>query len=446
MSTTEKKHSWFLEHFEQLEKSLNGESKSKVHSIRKSALARFKEVGFPGLRDEEWRFTNIAPIRATEFATAPLEISRPITKKDIEGLFVTEPSSIRLVFVNGRFRKDLSFVPVDLKGAEIGDLATELHDRKSVLGKHLGQIAPVETTPFAALNTAFIRDGAFVRLHDRVVLEKSIECLYIATGSGHSFIANPRNLFVFGKGAKATVVENYVALGHTSSFNNVVSEVVVGEDAEVEHDKLEMEDDTAFHVSLIQVHQAGRSKYTSNVFSLGSKIVRNNITAVLAGEEAEATLNGLSLGTNEQLMDSHTVIDHTMPHCASHELYKSILDGRAKGVFNGKIFVRMDAQKTDAKQTNKTLLLSDEATINTKPQLEIFADDVKCTHGAAVGQLDEEQIFYLRSRGIGERTSRDLLTLAFASDVVERVGNSSMRERLRGLIQHRLEEARTPKG
>jgi Fe-S cluster assembly protein SufD len=203
-----------------------------------------------------------------------------------------------------------------------------------------------------------------------------------------------------------------------------------------------MEGENAYHVGTIQIHQSARSNYTNNVISLGGKIVRNNITVVLADQGAESTLNGLSIGTGDQLIDSHTTIDHTMPNCTSHELYKSVLDGRAKGVFNGKIFVRQDAQKTDAKQTNKTLLLSDDAIINTKPQLEIFADDVKCTHGATVGQLDEEQVFYLRSRGVGERAARDILTFAFASDVVERVHTESLRERLRALIDDRLETGR----
>ncbi len=446
MSEVEKNQKWFLKHFELLEKSLNGESKSKVHSIRKDALARFDKVGFPAARDEEWRFTNIAPIRTTEFATAPLRLTKAVTKNDVDALFITEPSSVRLVFVNGRFREEFSHIPARHQEVEIGCLATELRAHNARAEENLARIAPVDTTPFVALNTAFIQDGAFVIVHDGVEMDRPIECLYITEGDGQSFIANPRNLFVFGRDSRATVVEHYASIGASSFLNNVVSEVLVDKGAVIEHNKLERENNAAFHVSMTQVHQSAGSRYANNAFMLGGRIVRNNITVILADGGAEGTLNGLSLAGDEQLVDNHTVIDHTMPNCTSHELYKSILDGKARGVFNGKIFVRQDAQKTDAKQTNKTLLLSDEATINTKPQLEIFADDVKCTHGAAVGQLDEEQIFYLRSRGIGEPMARDLLTLAFASDVVDRVGNNSMREQLRGLIQRRLHESRNSKG
>jgi Fe-S cluster assembly protein SufD len=216
----------------------------------------------------------------------------------------------------------------------------------------------------------------------------------------------------------------------------------LGEGAVVEHDKLQQENAEAFHIAMTHANLSSRATLTSNSIALGGALVRNNITAILGGEGIECTLNGLSLGTGSQLIDNHTTIDHAKPHCASHELYKAILDGKSRGVFNGKIFVRQDAQKTDAKQTNKTLLLSDDATMDTKPQLEIFADDVKCTHGATIGQLDAEQIFYLRSRGIGEMKARDILTFAFASDVVGRIHHDALRERLEALVHERLSGGR----
>ena len=442
MPTTDKKYDWYIKGFEQLEKSLNGESKSPIHSVRKDALARFVELGFPTTRDEEWRFTNIAPIRNTKFHPSfePRNVSVGI--EQLNKLVVTDTGSIRIVFVNGHFAPTLSSIPSKAEGLQVGSLAEAVKKRNQVVNQHLARHAHFDSNAFVALNTSYILDGAFVNVQDGVAVETPIECVFVTTESGQEMIVNPRNLFVFGRNARGTIVENHVSLHQSSCLNNVVTEIVVGEDAVVEHDKLEAENENSFHVGTTHVRQAAKSNYTNNAVSLGGKIVRNNITVVLADEHAEATLNGLSLGTGDQLVDSHTTIDHTVPNCASREVYKAILDGKAKGVFNGKVYVRQDAQKTDAKQTNKTLLLSDEATVNTKPQLEIFADDVKCTHGAAVGQLDEEQIFYLRSRGIGERSARDFLTFAFASDVVERMHTDSLREKLRGLIHARLEEGR----
>jgi Fe-S cluster assembly protein SufD len=247
---------------------------------------------------------------------------------------------------------------------------------------------------------------------------------------------------VAGENSRATIAEQYGSVDGTSYLTNSVTEMVVGPNAVIEHDRLQQEHEQAFHIGTMHVRQESGSVFTSNAINLGGSLVRNTITVVLNGRHIESTLNGLSLGTGTQLVDNHTMIDHANPDCASHELYKSILDGHSRGVFNGKIFVRKDAQKTDAKQTNKTLLLSDEATIDTKPQLEIFADDVKCTHGATVGQLDEEQVFYLRSRGIDEIDARDILTYAFAADVVERIHLDSLKRRLEGLLHARLDRGR----
>ena len=442
MPTTTNKYESYLKSFDSLERSLNGESASPIHAKRRSALAHFVELGFPTTHDEDWRFTNILPIKNTQFQPALRFAEEGITKAQLQHLFVTDAGSTKLVFINGHFAESLSDIQVSMNRVTIGNLASALREGNPTIHQHLSRYAVVEKNAFVALNTAFMLDGAFLEIGDRVTLDEPIECLFVTASGGRSLISNPRNLFVIGKDSRATIVESYVALDGNVCLNNVVSEFVVGEGSVVEHDKLELEGDNSFHIGTMQIHQAARSNYTNNVISLGGHIVRNTITVVLADQYAESTLNGLSLGTGDQLIDSHTTIDHTMPNCTSHELYKSILDGRAKGVFNGKIFVRQDAQKTDAKQTNKTLLLSDDATIDTKPQLEIFADDVKCTHGAAVGQLDEEQVFYLRSRGIGERSARDILTFAFASDVVERVHTESLKMKLRDLISQRLEQGR----
>jgi Fe-S cluster assembly protein SufD len=281
-------------------------------------------------------------------------------------------------------------------------------------------------------------DGAFIYVPDGVEVTTPMILLFLSTADETPFITHPRNLIIVGKGSRVALIENYTGRGHNVYFTNAVTEVVAGAGAVIEHDKIQHESDNAFHVSSLHIVQEEGSSYTSNAITYGGSLVRNNVTSVLDGERCECTLNGLSLGTGNQHIDNHTSIDHAKPNCASHELYKAILEGRSRGVFNGKIFVRKDAQKTDAKQTNKTLLLSDDATIDTKPQLEIFADDVKCTHGATVGQLDEEQIFYLRSRGLALDDARDLLTNAFASDVINRISVGPLRELLNAMLHVRL--------
>jgi Fe-S cluster assembly protein SufD len=299
----------------------------------------------------------------------------------------------------------------------------------------------VDETPFVSLNTAFLQDGAFVYIPDGIVLDDSIQLLFIASEK-QPFLASPRNLVIIGKRSRVSIVESYVSLTDQTYLTNAVTEIVAGDESIVEHDKLQNESLRAFHVAMIHAKLGAKAQFTSNSIAVGGSIVRNNVTVVLDAERSECTLNGLSLSTGSQVIDNHTTIDHAKPNCSSHELYKAIIDGKSRGVFNGKIFVRADAQKTDAKQTNKTLLLSDEATVDTKPQLEIFADDVKCTHGATVGQLDAEQVFYLRSRGIDETAARDILTFAFASDVVRRVHVDPLRDQLETLIHERLDQGR----
>jgi Fe-S cluster assembly protein SufD len=297
-------------------------------------------------------------------------------------------------------------------------------------------------TGFTALNTAFLFDGLYLHVPSGVEIAEPIVLVYVADRSAAETVIQPRNLIVLEERAAAKVVEFYVSNDGGSYLTNAVTEVVLGKRARLEHDKVQFESLSAFHMAVTHVAQSKESVYRSNNFALGGKLVRNELTSAMNDERCECTLNGLSLGTGEQLIDNHTTIDHAKPNCNSWEVYKAVLAGRARGVFNGKIFVRKDAQKTDAKQTNKTLLLSDEATIDTKPQLEIFADDVKCTHGATVGQLDEQQVFYLRSRGIGADDARDILTFAFADEVVGHVSIEAVRDRLEQIIHLRLDEGR----
>ncbi|MDH3252267.1 MAG: Fe-S cluster assembly protein SufD [Ignavibacteria bacterium] len=432
----------YLSHFEVFEKSLNGESRSAVHDLRRKAIARFGKTGFPTTRDEEWRFTNVAPIAKMSFVQVVGSDRHGISRKDLEQFLLPDLSAHRMVLVNGRFSRELSSAGTLPKGVTIDSLANVLTVDQQLAARHLGRYATVESNPFVALGTAFLHDGVFIHVPDNTMLEHPVQVLFVSTGGAEPFVVHPRNLVLVGKQARLSVVESFVHLENNTYFNNVVSEIVVGEDSVVEFDRVQHESARAFHVGTVHVHQERGSRFVSNSVSFGGAILRNSITAVLSGEHGECTLNGLALAAGQQLVDNHTTIDHASPNCDSHELYKSILDGNARGVFNGKIFVRKDAQKTDAKQTNKTLLLSDEATIDTKPQLEIFADDVKCTHGATVGQLDEDQVFYLRSRGIGLDDARDLLTNAFASDVIDRIAIASLRMQLLETLHARLKQGR----
>jgi Fe-S cluster assembly protein SufD len=429
----------YVSHFEAYERTLNGESTSALHLLRREAMEKLADAGMPTTRHEEWKYTNISPITKTDFT--------PVLRFDAAGLTrgkidrYSFGTHHQLVFVNGHFSAELSSVGNLPKGVVCGSLASALRKGDAHAKEHLGSEIRIDETPFVSLNTAFLNDGAFLYVPDGVVLEESIHLLFVASNNTPVLIT-PRNLIVLGKKSQASVVESYVTTSESQYLTNAVTEIVLSDGAGLEHDKLQLESMNAFHVAMIYGRMRGGTKFTSNSISIGGSIVRNNVITVLDAEGSEVTLNGLSLGTSSQLVDNHTTIDHAKPNCASHELYKAILDGKSRGVFNGKIFVRPQAQKTDAKQTNKTLLLSDDATIDTKPQLEIFADDVKCTHGATVGQLDQEQVFYLRSRGIDETAARDILTFAFAADVVSRVHIDPLKAQLEALIRERLDQGR----
>lgn len=398
---------------------------AKFQALRQMAGERFRLLPLPTLRTEDWRFTSIAPLLnlPIESAAAPMKpaaLPAPTT-----------PEALRLVFINGVFQNALS-TRTDLPaGVYVGPLAEAPADR---LQPWLGRVAECEGLVFTALNTALLHDGAAILVPAGHVLERPVEVVYLAQSSAQRAAATaPRTLLVAGRGSQMTVIERYLDEGG-AGFTNAVTEAAVAEGAFVDHYKLLDEQAQGVHFGNTQALLAGRSNFRTHYLALGGGLVRNEVRVRFDGEGAEATVNGLYLGTGTQHLDNFTVIDHARPHCASHELYKGVLDGQAQGVFNGKIFVRPDAQKTDAKQTNQVLLLSDGATINTKPQLEIFADDVKCTHGAAVGQLDAEQLFYLRSRGIGAEAARALLTFAFANDVVGRIRVEALREQLEARI------------
>jgi len=387
-----------------------------LQDLRERGASKFTALGFPTVRDEEWRFTNVSPVAAAEFTIA--DRATAVRAGDLDA-FLYGDAPHRLVVLNGHVVPGLSRVAGLPAGVRVGSLSTAVTEHADVVSRYMGQLAEFVTRGFTALNTALSQDGAYVYIPEGVVVEQPLQLLFVSSGTGT--MSHPRVLIVAGDRSQSRIVETYVGTQGDAYFANAVTEVVVGENAVLDHYKVQQESLGAFHIASMHVHAARSSNFSSHSFALGGRIVRNDVFAVLDGEGAECTLNGLYLADGERLVDNHTTIDHAKAHCPSHEIYKGILGGRARAVFNGKIIVRQDAQKTDAKQTNRALLLSDSASINTKPQLEIFADDVKCTHGAAIGQLDEDALFYLRARGLTFVEARDMLIHAFAGDILDRV-------------------------
>jgi Fe-S cluster assembly protein SufD len=403
-----------------------------LEDLRDRAAARFTALGFPTVRDEEWRFTNVAPIAAEEFRAAGPDAALA-TEAELSGYLYSD-AAVRVVVVNGQYVPALSRTAGLPAGVRVGSLAAAITDHTEVVQRYLGRLAEFGSRAFTALNTALTADGAYVYIPDGVVLDQPVHLLFVTTAAPASgpIMSTARALIVAGERSQARIVETYVGPRGASYFTNAVTEVVAGEGSVIDHYKVQQESFAAFHIASMHVHAARSANFSSHSFSLGGRLARNDANALLDGEGAECTLNGLYLADGDRLIDNHTSIDHAKAHCPSHEIYKGILGGRARAVFNGKIVVRQDAQKTDAKQTNRALLLSDEAMINTKPQLEIFADDVKCTHGAAIGQLDEDAIFYLRARGLTYFEARDMLIHAFAGDILDRVKIAPLRAALEG--------------
>jgi Fe-S cluster assembly protein SufD len=409
-----------------------------LEALRREGIERFAREGFPSSKDEEWRFTPVAPIARTPFAPAG-PTSAAIGRAALEPYLFGHPEWATLVFVNGRFHAGLSTHPVLPGGAEVLSLAEALASRPELVEPHLGRHATAETTPFAALNQAFARDGAVVIVPAGVELADPIHLVFVAAPDAAGTVAHPRNLLLVERGARAAVVESYVTLAPGATyFTNTVTEVSVGRGAWLEHARIQRESEAAFHIGYTHVDQDQDSHYRSFTLAMGARLARHNLHTRLNAPHVETLLYGLSLTRGEQLADNHTAIFHDQPDCNSWEVYKAVLDDRSHVVFNGKVFVTPEAQKTDAKQTNRSLLLSPEARVDTKPQLEIFADDVKCTHGATVGQIDEIAYFYAQSRGIPRAVAQTMLTCAFAAEVVDEIAIQPVREYLSRLVTERL--------
>jgi Fe-S cluster assembly protein SufD len=406
--------------------------------IRKAGLARFSEIGLPTTNHEDWRFTNTAAIAKLPFNPA-FESSDNVAADQLKDLLFAQQSGSRLVFVNGHFAAQLSSIKNLPAGVKAGSLAAALGSDAAFLEKHLGKYAASADNGFSALNQAFFLDGGFVHVPAGKVVAEPIQFIYVSTAKQSCATIHPRNLVIAEANSSVTILESYVSLGGSGYFTNAVTELFAGENAHLEFVKFQDEAADAYHLAAFH-GEFGRSSHVNvHSFALGAKLSRNNIRTKLAGEGLECVLNGLYITRNEQLADHHMIVEHAQPHCASHEYFNGILDDKSRGVFHGRILVQPIAQKTDAKQTNKNLLLSDDAGADTKPQLEIYADDVKCTHGATIGQLNDESIFYLRSRGIAPETARRMLIHAFAGEIIERIQHEPAREELDKLVWDRLE-------
>lgn len=429
---------YFINQFDEFEKSLNGEKTSEFHQLRKSAISNFQGLNFPTQKDEEWKYTNISPLLKHNFSSA--QIKEDVAPDIINKFLFDKLEHSLLVFVNGIYSPKLSNITDLPKGVEVGSIAEAIRSDNPIVKKHLGNYAKNENYFFTTLSSAFIKDGAFVYVPDGKVVEDAIHIIFYTSSENEKLITQPRNLFIAGKNAQLTIIEHYVSDKETIYLTNAVTEIVADENAIVDHIRLQEESKKAFHIARMEVDQERSSNFSSHLISHGAEISRNDFNARFNDEGSECMLNGLFMIDDEQLFDAHTMIDHAKPHCNSHEHYKGILQDKSKGVFNGKVMVRQDAQKTNAFQQNNTILLSDDAVMNTKPQLEIFADDVKCSHGATIGKLNDEAKFYLKSRGIGEEAATAILIHAFASDVITSIKIPALRDYLEEIITKRFNQ------
>jgi len=427
-----------VDHFTALEKKLNGESEREIHETRKKAMRALKNIGLPGVKNEEYKYTHIKRALEKEFEFDFSTPASKLTDKELRKYFIPNLEAHRIVYINGKFAPEFSEFDVNSDDLLIEDFQEASRSHRKELAEHFGKYTEFNNDGFSAWNTAFARDGKFIRVNKGKLVEKPIIIHFFSDASQGEVTTFPRNLILAGENSRVRVIEAFHTYGDGSSFTNIVSEIKLAAGAGVEYYRIQDESERAFHVGNTQVHQERDSNFRAHTFTTGGTMIRNNLNIYLDAEGAEAHMYGLYLLDNQEHVDNHTVVDHKKPNAFSNELYKGILDGHSTGVFNGKIFVRQDAQKTNAYQSNNNVLLSDDATINTKPQLEIWADDVKCSHGATSGQLDKEQLYYLRTRGIDEKSARAILLEAFAIDVLQHTQNQVLREFLQEKLVEKL--------
>jgi Fe-S cluster assembly protein SufD len=429
----------YYDAFRALQESQPDSPGSWLTRLRESAMESFQEFGFPSVKDEEWKYTNVAPIARIDFKPATFAgASTGSLEGELANFGCIEAKDSQLVFINGILRSDLSSLTGLPPEVVAMDLSQAISDERhgEIAWKHLAQQADYVVNGFAALNTAFISNGVFIHIPKGVIVESPIHLLFISDGDQSANF--PRVLMIAEENSSATVIESYAGIQDARYFTNAVVELVLKDGARLEHYKVQRESPRAFHVATTAADLGPNSRYDATTITFGAELSRHDINVTMDHEGAECWVDGLYLVTTGQHADTHSLIDHRKPHCTSHQLYKGILDGKSRAVFNGKVFVRHDAQKTDAMQTNKNLLLSNEARVDTKPQLEILADDVKCAHGAAVGQIDEDELFYLETRGIHHDLARNLLTYGFAEEVIGKIKIDSIRGQLDEAVLNRL--------
>jgi len=411
-----------------------------IRPKRLAAMERLSEVGLPTNKNEEWRFTNIAAIRNTAF-----ELSgngSTVSSQDVKNASIPGLAGTQLVFVDGRYDQTQSTCLSLPEGVQVMTLTDAMAQKQEVVESHFGKLADEQDHPFTAMNTALAHEGVVVLVKADAVVDEPIYVLNLSTAHDKPLLSNVRNLVIVETGGSVTIIEDYVSLHEGVHMTNAVTEVFVGDNANVTHYLIERENLEAFNVSSLHIRQGRDSRFTSHSILFGGAIVRNNVNPTLDGEGSYSVLNGLYVIGGRQTVDNHMRVVHAKPHGDSRQYYKGIMSDHAKGVFRGRIVVQNEAQKTDAKQSNQNLLLSENASVNTDPQLEIYADDVKCTHGATIGQIDQDQVFYLRSRGICEETARAMITYAFASENLERMGQESIRLFVKSELLKRLPAGR----
>jgi Fe-S cluster assembly protein SufD len=447
VTAVQERQDLYFARYATLEKQRSAREPSWLRNIRRAAIDRFGDLGYPTTRQEEWRFTNMAKPARTAFVPAQSPSgaagenpARLLIGRSQPWVLGEAAGCHTLVFVNGYPEPALSSAAAALPaGVRAGSLAAAIGEGHPALETHLANHAGYRDHALVALNTALFEDGAFVEIRPNTVVKMPVALVFVTLPGAEPSMTHPHNLVLVGVGAQVSLIEAHLGPAGLPYLTNAVTEVAAGDNAIVDYTRVQDEGTDAYHIGVVQAEQKRSSSVTLHTIAQGAAIDREETRAVLDGEGAEALLHGLYVLGGVQHVDNHTLIDHAKPHCSSREVYKGVLDGASGGVFNGKIVVRKDAQKTDSKQSNKNLLLSEDAVINTKPQLEIYADDVKCTHGATIGQIDAEAIFYMRSRGIGLEEARRVLIQAFANDILDRIKFAPLRASLQQALAARLE-------
>lgn len=429
---------WYIENFDKFESSLNGQAKTELHQLRKNAFEQFLSEGFPTTNLEEWKYTNISQINKFNFTPANLVEKLSVTRDEVEKNLFTKKDINLIVVINGFIDKNFSNIQpelkIDFRNLSESGLCDSSFNKKFLKNEF------VNNDGMSYLNSAFINDGLVLNIPDNTIIENPVYILFLNGNKNENLLIQPRNIYSVGKNSQLKIIESFASLDSNTYLFNGITEIFLDENSNLEFDRVQDEADSVFHINRTQVIQKRSSVFTSSIISIGGEIIRNDLNSALIEENSECHFYGLYLADGKRMIDNHSLIDHAVPHCHSNELYKGILDEESRGIFNGKVIVRKDAQKTLAYQSNKNLLLSKKAKINTKPQLEIFADDVKCSHGATVGQLDEQSMFYLQSRGINKSVAKSILIKAFASDVLEKVNDDLLREKLNHHILEKLHQ------